>query len=756
MRLNCMHLRVGLGFACMVTASPAWSQQPPPPPAADPDVLQDITVTAQRRAQRLQDVPVAVSSFSNEQVEQTQSTDTLELTRLVPNTVSSNNVGQASANTYYIRGLGQTQSFPTFEPQVGTYVNDIYISRQNANNFALFDLQDVQVLRGPQGTLFGRNSTGGAILVTLAPPGPTFGGFAETSYGDRDQIYGRASVDIPLTPYVLTKTSAFALHDNGYVLDLTTNEQLNYQHNYGVREAVRLVPPGDVVWDFTADFADDDAANLYNFADPHGKRRSVSGFPTSGNLVGVLDGSKADQGQGADVRSYGASSNGLISFDGGTLAIITGYRGVDQKSTVDFPDLQLGPLVPGDTFRTGQFTLASPINSNEYTQEVKWNAQVGRLNYTVGAYYLYETNETNDGAVLNLGLGVPVPLQGETFRNTTSSSAVYAQGDYKITSQLTGTLGLRFTDEVKRINLSPNSSTGFTNIDIQQAGFRTALRTDQFTPRVALAYQFAPDLMGYVSATRGFQGGGWNSLAFTAATFNNFGPESVWSYETGLHYESHARDFRFNVAAFFEDVSNYQLLATSSTPGSFITENAAGLQNYGLEVDASWIPVANLTLTGTLGLQNAYYINPTSAVQVQQAGCRAGRALSNSALVAADCGQGIVTAIGDLAPPQYVPPYTATLGASYVSHFTNFTLTPTAGVQVVGRQSLDTAGSATGIDVPHALLDVGVTYKMNDRPWTLTAECRNCTGENYGTQYLFGYKYLNDPGFYDVRFRTTF
>jgi iron complex outermembrane receptor protein len=154
----------------------AWVLAPAPAragddSAADTGDLQEITVTAQRRSQNLQQVPISVSAFTADELQTQQVFSTKDLEQFVPNMFAANNVGQGSANVYYIRGLGQTQSFPTFEPQVGTYVDDIYISRQNANNFALFGVQDLEVLNGPQGTLFGRNSTGGAIVVTLQKPG---------------------------------------------------------------------------------------------------------------------------------------------------------------------------------------------------------------------------------------------------------------------------------------------------------------------------------------------------------------------------------------------------------------------------------------------------------------------------------------------------------------------------------------------------------------------------------------------------------
>src|ERR1700686_5228820 len=210
------------------TAAPAdTSPQSNSTASTNTDALAEVTVTAQRRAENLQNVPISVKNFTAEQLTTQQIVTTQDLEREVPNMFAANNVGQAPANVYYIRGLGQTQSFPTFEPQVGTYVDDIYIARQNANNFALFGVDSVQVLNGPQGTLFGRNSTGGAIVVTLQKPGHEIGGDIEGGFGSIGNSFnsyytGRASLDLPVNSEILTRTSAYGVGNDGYVHDLTT------------------------------------------------------------------------------------------------------------------------------------------------------------------------------------------------------------------------------------------------------------------------------------------------------------------------------------------------------------------------------------------------------------------------------------------------------------------------------------------------------------------------------------------------------
>ena len=155
--------------------------------------IKDIVVTAQRRAESVQDVPIAISAFTSEQLSAQGVNNTLQLGQYIPNLVAINNTGLGSANGYYLRGLGNSETIATFDPPVGTYVDDIYLSRQNANNLSFLDVQRIEVLRGPQGTLFGRNTTGGAISIIMRDPGEEVGGYVEAGYGRYDRKLFRGS-----------------------------------------------------------------------------------------------------------------------------------------------------------------------------------------------------------------------------------------------------------------------------------------------------------------------------------------------------------------------------------------------------------------------------------------------------------------------------------------------------------------------------------------------------------------------------------
>ena len=233
-------------FTCKFTLAIAGIAMIAPATAQDSDqLIEEVIVTAQRRAESVQEVPIAVSAYSDDQLRLLQVTEGLDMTRLVPNMIGSNNTGLGSANVYSLRALNNTESIATFDPPVGSYVDDIFISRQNANNFALFDIDRIEVLRGPQGTLFGRNTTGGAVNVILKKPAEQLGGYVELGFGRFSQVRFRGSVDLPIQENLFLKLSAYAVDDDGFVENRTTGEDgINYEKNIGLRAAATLAGRG--------------------------------------------------------------------------------------------------------------------------------------------------------------------------------------------------------------------------------------------------------------------------------------------------------------------------------------------------------------------------------------------------------------------------------------------------------------------------------------------------------------------------------
>ena len=704
--------------------SPAASIQTSPS-AAGSGKLDEIVVTAQRRAQRLQDVPIAVSAFSPGDLAAKQIRTTLDIPRLVPNMVGASNVGIGSANTYFIRGLGNTESIATFDPPVGTYVDDIYVSRQNANNFSFFDIDRIEVLRGPQGTLFGRNTTGGAINVILKKPSDHLGGYAEASYGTFHSVTGRASIDLPLSTTVLTKFSGFGVSTRGFVHNLTTGERNNGDKGYGLRAAIRFLPTDAVSWDVSADYIHDNSVNVPSTL-VNGRLVSFTGLSTqSAGLAGLVAGRKAGFHFQNITKSASFTSNLQIKLGEATLAIITGYRDLKQDYLSDIFD---------GKYPTGGFGLANAGHFKQFSQEVKINGKAGRLTYTAGLFYIRENNKTDFADVFTLDFGtfgVPLVLADRVLSNKTTAPAIYAQLDYQFTDKLSVTVGARYTDEKKRVGVVANTNPArvfppYGSADILAAGIPLTNRTKLITPRAAIQYRPAKDVMLFASATKGFRSGGWNARALTASTFQEFGPEKVWSYETGFRSEWADHTLRLNATAFYSDVKGFQVplgFVDSSGVINFVTQNGSDFRDYGVEADVVWAPAANLSLFANLGLQHAKYRNPNAVITAQQASCRAG--------TAASCGQGIVDPQGNLAVPQRAPKLTAAFGGSYDAHLGQLLLTPSANASYQSRMTVGTASIAQDFVSPQWLVGANLMFRPDVGPWKVSLECANCLNNHF-------------------------
>ncbi len=681
-------------------------------------LLEEIMVTAERREASVQDVPIAVSAFGEAQIEKLQIDETLDLINLIPNLFGGNNTGLGTANMYYLRAQGNDESIATFDPPVGTYVDDVYITRQNANNFSFFDIERIEVLRGPQGTLFGRNTTGGAINIILAKPQEEFGGFGEVGFGRFDEILVRGSVDIPFSDRVLTKFSAFVNEDDGWLDNTADGRTYNDRENTGFRAALRFLPTDDVTWDLSADYLEGSEANV-NGAVRGSRRVSSSILPSF-----PVPNQKAD-GYGNTSEMFSLTSNLSWGLGVGTASVILGYRDLEQNFLLNFPGLG------SDDF----FWIDNDGTHEMFTGEFKWNAELmdGRLNFITGAFFLDEDNSTDFADILFTS----IVLADRVLDNTTESWAVYAQGDISIGDNGTLTIGARFTDEEKQIQLSDNTGAGnLTTANLIAAGVPTTITDDQITPRIAYRHQFNEDIMGYVSATNGFKSGGWNARGTMAGSFQPFGPEEIWSYEAGVRADLAGGRVRVNATAFLTDLEDLQ--TTSATPsGAFLTTNAGGLEVPGLELEVIALPTDNWEIFFALGVQDAEYVDlPTGCVAPN----------TDFAAFDVDC---------NVADPKRSPDTTWTLSTTYNLPIPAWgaTLRPTIsgrhiGANVVGTRQLGVNGSEFLTNAAVSLID-------DNGRWQATVECQNCLDEEYITSFLFG-PYFSPPMTWQARVRFNF
>ncbi|QYU69396.1 TonB-dependent receptor [Leptolyngbya sp. 15MV] len=464
---------------------PAWAQDEQNAAEATTSQAEDtglgiIVVTAQRREQSVQDVPIAISAFDDTELARRGVTTALEVAQFVPNLVGLNNTGLGSANAYFLRGLGNTETIPTFDPPIGTYVDDIYLSRQNANNLSLFDVERIEVLRGPQGTLFGRNTTGGAVSVFMRKPDFDFGGYAEIGYGSYNMKMARASIDVPLAETFAIKVSGYWQDDDGYALNTTTGEKLNESDGWGVRLGLLGQLSDTVTWSGSYIRTETEAANLLNFdCDPRNPsncdgRFITTGYTTDGTFGGRFTGDKDDYGLGNLTKMDFVSSN--LEFGSGgpvTVNVITGYVYTTQDYALDFadgrglPSLAV-PRPPVLGYTLGGFNIVNEGEFSQFTQEVKVNASLGDglADLVGGVFYFEEDNFSDFGDLFTISLpfapppaGFPLILADRTLRNQTRAWAGYLQGDLNILPMLTLTAGVRFTDEKKTFSISDNRAS---------------------------------------------------------------------------------------------------------------------------------------------------------------------------------------------------------------------------------------------------------------------------------------------------------
>ncbi len=718
-------------IACIATSSPVLAQEGDAEETANEGGLNVIVVTAQRREESVQDIPIAISAFSAEELETRGVSNALEVTQFVPNLVGLNNTGLGTANSYFLRGVGNTESIATFDPPIGTYVDDIYMSRQNANNLSFFDIERLEVLRGPQGTLFGRNTTGGAINVIMKEPGDEFAGYAEIGYGSYERFLARASVDIPLADSFAVKVSGYWQDDDGYAQNTTNGERINENDGWGVRLGIRGELSENARWTASYIHTSANAGNTLNFdCDPANPtncsgRFVTTGLSQSGNFNGILTGPKSNFGLGNDVEMDFVSSNLEFNFGDIDVNLITGFIDLRQNFALDFADGRglpstANPIPPVLGFTNGGFTISNEGEHTQFTQEIKVSGSLadGLIDFVGGVYYFEEDNRTDFGDIFSLNLpfapaptGFPLVLADREIRNETTAWAGYLQADVNFTDRLKLTAGIRYTDEEKTFAVRDNRPTVGTNA----AGQNTCFGPFQFapstcidsvnliannglaipqtqdtkiwTPRFAINFDVNDDVLVFASATRGFKSGGWNARGTSPSELLPFGPETAWSYEAGFKSEFLDRRVRLNVTAFYLDVGDLQTPSAFIRPDgslAFITRNFADYRNKGIEVELNTAPIDGLNIFGSLGYQDDNYridqnapgLDPfgVQSVAAQQTACLAqiaGGLVPNlaGADTAASCGVGIVAPDGSIAEPVRTPDWTIALGMSYTAEF---------------------------------------------------------------------------------------
>lgn len=577
--------------------------------------LADIIVTAERRETKLQETPIAVSVIGGDDLSTRNITSMTDLSAELPN-VNINS--QAGMTLIAIRGIGLQSTRPGDDSRVAFYVNEAYIPRPFEQSAALFDIERIEVARGPQGTLFGRNATGGAITVTTREPTWSPSGYLNVTAGNYSLLQAEGAISAPITNSLAVRFAGQVIDRGGFGENLFTGKDVNDFSVYSLRGTLQWEPRDDFTAKLIAHYSkEDDAAYV-----PHIFATVTPGAPMRGETFGgeTVLGNERDVATDIDpsnvTETYGVTGKfDLDVSDSISMHTVFAYNYGEHFSIYD---------TDGTTSYLNTVFLTEI--SDAYSAETRFDGDFGRLRATVGLYWFYEDEFVENRAVLNSALvgGAFQPVQGVWSFATlkTDAYAAFAQGTFDVTDRLSLTLGVRYSNETRLLlNNSRQSdfSTPYPPLQPHNSapGFpqNAKLKFDSIDPKVSLNYRFTDDIFAYASFTTGFKSGGYNygTVADPTDPTNPdkialFKPEDIKAYEVGIKTSWFDRALTLNVSAFHYDYTNIQTQVQFFTPvTSLQVLNAGGARSCGVEVELNAAPTRNLRIFGSASYLDAEY-----------------------------------------------------------------------------------------------------------------------------------------------------
>ena len=592
--------------------------------------LEEITVTARRVAENLQDTPIAVTAFTGAALQNRQIFKTSQLDQVVPNLQFADNAplaGNNSSSQVFIRGIGQTDPTSTVDPGVGLYIDDVYIGNAVGGTMGLRDLASIQVLRGPQGTLFGRNSIGGAILITTTEPGDELGGMLRGGFGSDSLFDGFAALDAPIGASLKSRFSFGMRKQDGYVTradgtDLGDTDTWTGMAKFMWAPTEKLT--AKLGFDYTE--ANENGSPLVFAAITESQtfpRVASADAGCPGFTPGVFNSLPAvpaiqDDRCANDLQARGPyRNNGTLPLEstlenwGSSLNLAYALNETSAfKSISSYREINWGGVRDADNTPLTILHTFYDVDASQLSQELQYTYESDALTGVVGLYYFEQ--DSND--IVTVQLNPPPPgIQQDSDNNKVDNDswAAFAQWTWRFNEKLALTAGGRYTEETKR---SFPDQFDFSAPSAKQivAQWYEATFSD-FTPSASLAYRWTDGAMTYVSYAEGFKGGGWNSH-FNAplneaqrAALHPFKPEQAETIELGFKFDLAGNTLRLNGAVFSSDYTDMQVTYRGPVPNGvapFLT-NAGKASIDGAELEMTWLPTAAWTLEASLGYLDA-------------------------------------------------------------------------------------------------------------------------------------------------------
>jgi len=711
------------GAASMATAIQAQEQES--------FALEEITVTARKVSENLQDTPIAITALTGDALADRQVFSTDVLDQLVPNLQFGDNAALAGNNhssQVFIRGIGQTDPTSTVDPGVGLYIDDVYMGSAVGGTMELRDVDSVQVLRGPQGTLFGRNTIGGAILISTKDPGDEFGGTVRAGLGTDKLLDGFVALDTPFSEAVKARFAFGMRKQDGYVTR-TDGTDLGDTNTFTGSMKWLFTPSAAfkarVAFDYTR--ADENGSPLVfaainetaTFPRVASADAGCPGvvFPASGPVPMIADDRCAN-----DLQARGPySNNGTAALEswlenwGGSVNLswnvgdaielksITSYREIEWRGARDADNT---PLTILNTFYD--------VQGDQLSEELQFTYQSDPLVGVVGLYYFEQTS--TDIATVELNPPPPgVQRDSDNNKVDNQSWAAFTQWTWNITDRFAATVGARYTEDDKG---SYPDQFDYSTPTVKQVPVQWYRDTfSSFTPSGSVSFRWNDAAMTYLSYSEGFKGGGWNShfnsvlTVQQQAALQEFDPEQAQTIELGTKLDLLDRTMRLNLAVFTSDYEDMQLTYRGPAPAGvapFIT-NAGKTSIDGAEVELTWAPVEALLIDGSIGFLDAT-IDDLSNIPfaVLPPGLQEGNRLP------------------------FAPEWQYHLGFSYTARAGALEIVPRIDASYQAETFFDATNTREiAQDDATTTANVSVQIRGNDSKWRFIAGVNNATDETY-------------------------
>lgn len=621
-------------------AIPAHAQSTADTSAVPENAAGDIIVTAQKRSERLQEVPVAVSVLNGNALASTGKPSIESAASLVPS-LNFQKSGTTLNQSIFLRGVGTASFSIAGEPSVSTIVDGVVYSRAGEAFGDLIDIDRLEVLRGPQGTLFGKNASAGAINIVTTQPTDHFGGYAEGSFYSKSEVRVRGAVNLPVTPTFLTRITGFYGHYNGNIYNEAVGHKVNGYKHYGGRFQATWEPSSTAKLAFIADYHrnnDDCCAELIGTG-----ALDAQGHPITNAIFSALPTPKGDEtrtiNQNLVTRTketgYGFSLQGDFTLGTQTVTTITAYR--NYKNT----EIRDGDFLAQPYAGVPQLHDFGPQIGHTFSQEIRLTSPTRQfISYVLGVYYSRAFSERvftrNDiactaataSATNIVPCGSPAanpstfPSGTADFGSTFKNLSFFGQGTMNITDRFRFIGGARYTSDQLNVFHSRDTILAGPGISGSFGPFTGKTTNTNLSGKAALQYDVTRDVTGYASYTRGYKGPAYNVFFnLTASGTNVIAPETSNSYEIGLKNTLFGGKLVLNIDAFYAKYHNFQANNPDLVAGVVVTRftNAGSVSTRGAEADIVLRPVRDLSLSGGLAYTDAHvdrFFQPTPTTPV--------------------------------------------------------------------------------------------------------------------------------------------